>query len=214
MCEYLTRKQLIEPRNVIEEWIKKVQKDLKKEAGITFAFTPMGSVSRGMVVRKCNEHYFDFDYKLVLQNVPDILVNDCKRIKSLFCCSFDKNKPHGFSDCKDRSQALRSRNSSLGYGLDVVIFIESKGKQYILFNNKNSNGANGKDYQWQVRPEMEKYYERLAKVNGPEMWGFLRNIYLEKRHRHKDDDDPAKKASYQLFNEAVVETLRFFKIPL
>ena len=59
---------------------------------------------------------------------------------------------------------------------------------------------------------MKKYCERLALIKGAKMWNYLRDIYKEKRHKHKDDQQPNKKKSYQLLNEAVVETLEAFGI--
>lgn len=213
MCEYVKRKELIDPRIVVEEWIKRVQSIIKEEAGITFTFEPIGSAKRGMVVRKCNENYFDFDYKLVLQKIPNVLVKDCKTIKSLFKRAFDSNKPFGFCDCRDRSQSLRTRNNDARFGLDIVIFKVSNGNEYILFNNKDSNNANNNDYQWQIRPENKKYRERFEKINGSEMWEYLRKIYLNDRCKYKDDQNDSKKAAYQIFNDAVVKTLEHFKIP-
>ena len=59
---------------------------------------------------------------------------------------------------------------------------------------------------------MNKYRERLSLVEGLEMWEYLRKVYKKKRHNHKDDVEPNKKKSYQLLNEAVVETLKHFGI--
>lgn len=76
---------------------------------------------------------------------------------------------------------------------------------------KDTNGANNEDYEWAIRKDMNKYRERLSLVEGPEMWNYLRNIYKNKRHKHMHDQEP-KKHSYQLLNEAVVETLVAFGI--
>ena len=214
MCDYVKKGELIEPRKNLIKWINKVQKDIKKNHKITFSYEPMGSAKRKMVVRKCNEDYFDFDYRLIIQKVPDDLIDNCKELKDIFRYSFNNNKPSGFCDCKDRSQSLRTKNVDDGYGLDITIFRKESDNFYILFNNKDSNDANNKDYEWQIRSEMNKFRERYKKIKGSVMWTFLRGRYLEKRHNHKDDNYPSKKASYQLFNDAVVETLQHFGISI
>lgn len=59
---------------------------------------------------------------------------------------------------------------------------------------------------------MKNYRERLNLIEGPEMWDYFRKVYKKKRHDHKNDVEPNKKKSYQLLNEAVVDTLKHFGI--
>lgn len=212
MCDYVSKSELENPRDILEDWIKDAQDDLKDQYGITFSFGPTGSVSRNMVVRKCNMDYFDLDYILYLQKCPDNILRNCKKLKNAFRKAFDDNRPNGFSHCEDSTQALTTKNHDEGYGYDIIIFNEFSDGYYVLYNNKNKNGNNNNDYEWQKRSEMNKYHERLALIKGTNMWNYLREIYLDKRHKHKDDKESNKKASYQLFNEAVVETLDHFKI--
>ena len=118
----------------------------------------------------------------------------------------------GFKDLKDRSQSLRTKNLSLGYGFDIIITrFDEDNNFYLLYNKKDSNDANNEDYSWLPRKDMAKYRERIKQISGPVMWNKLRDIYLNKRHDHKDDNSIDKKKSYQLFNESVVETLTIFK---
>lgn len=210
MCDFVSKKYCKEPRKTLLDWIYDVQKYLKKKQ-ITFQYEAMGSAKRNMVIRKCNEDYFDLDYRLILQNVPEELENECKELKNLFRNAFDNNKPDGFKNCEDSTQSLTIKNDESTYGYDITIFKKKKGKMYILYNKKNTNDANNNDYQWEVRSDMSKYHERYKKIKGSDMWNYLRNTYKEKRHDHKDDQEP-KKAAYQLFNEAVVDTLKHFNV--
>lgn len=214
MCDYVNKNELIEPREIFGEWISNVQCEIKKEYGITFSYNPIGSGSRNMVIRRCDNDYFDLDFQIVMQSIPDDMDwdGDCKEIKDIFRNTFNKYKPQGFKDCKDRSQSLRTKNLNLGFGFDIIITcFDNNNNFYILFNKKDTNGANNEDYEWAIRKDMNKYRERLSLVEGPEMWNYLRNIYKNKRHKHMHDQEP-KKHSYQLLNEAVVETLVAFEI--
>ena len=214
MCDYVNKNKLIEPRKIFSEWISKVQREVRDKYKITFSYNLIGSGSRNMVIRRCDNDYFDLDFQIVMQTIPDDMDwdDDCKKFKNIFRNTFNKCKPQGFKDCKDRSQSLRTKNLKLGFGFDIIITcFDNKGNFYILFNKKDTNDANNEDYEWAVRKDMNKYRERLSLVEGPEMWNFLRNIYKNKRHKHMHDQEP-KKHSYQLLNEAVVETLVAFGI--
>lgn len=214
MCDYVNKNELNEPREIFSEWISNVQSEIKKEYGITFSYNPIGSGSRNMVIRRCDNDYFDLDFQIVMQSIPDDMDwnGDCKEIKDIFRNTFNKYKPQGFKDCKDRSQSLRTKNLNLGFGFDIIITcFDNNDNFYILFNKKDTNGANNEDYEWAIRKDMNKYRERIKLVEGLEMWNYLRSIYKDKRHKHMHDQEP-KKHSYQLLNEAVVETLVAFGI--
>ena len=214
MCEYVYINELKDLKKKFKTLINKVHKYLRKNYKITFSCIPIGSGKRNMVIKQCNKNYFDLDFQIVLQSVPDEYnSNDsCKALKDLFRSVFDKFKLPGFSDCEDSTQALTIKNVKSGYGFDIVITkYDSNANFYILYNKKSTNAANNKDYEWAIRSKMNKYQERLKCVKGVEMWQYLRDIYLKKRHEHKDDNNANKKKSYQLLNEAVVETLKHFK---
>ena len=215
MCDYVNKKELIGPRETFNNWIGSVQKYIKKNYKITFSYCPIGIGSRNMVIRKCNEDYFDLDFQIVMQSIPSNYNwnKDCKKFKDIFRNAFDKFKPKGFSFCEDSTQALTTKNNNKGYGFDIIITTyDDDDNFYILYNKKNTNNANNEDYEWAIRKDMKNYRERLNLIKGPEMWDYLRKVYKKKRHDHKDDVEPNKKKSYQLLNEAVVDTLKHFGI--
>ncbi len=211
MCDYVKKKSLKEPRKIFNDWINKVQKYIKKEYKITFSFLPIGSGSRNMVIKKCNEDYFDLDFQIVIQHMPSHynLSKNCKELKNIFRKTFDEFKPKGFGHCEDSTQALTTKNSDKKYGFDIII-TRCDGDFYILYNKKNTNNANNEDYEWVKRKDIRKYREKLNSIRGPEMWNYLREDYKNKRHIHKNDSEPNKKKSYQLLSEAVVETINHF----
>lgn len=213
MCDYVNENELIEPRKIFSEWISNVQSEIREEYGITFSYNPIGSGSRNMVIRRCDNDYFDLDFQIVMQSIPNNynLKRDCKKFKDIFRTTFDKFKPKGFSFCEDSTQALTTKNINKGYGFDIIITVYDDNFN-ILYNKKNTNNANNEDYEWAKRKDMNKYRKRLNLVDGPEMWEYLRKVYKKNRHNHKDDVEPNKKKSYQLLNESVIDTLKYFGI--
>lgn len=142
MCDYVNKNELNEPREIFSEWISNVQSEIKKEYGITFSYNPIGSGSRNMVIRRCDNDYFDLDFQIVMQSIPDDMDwdGDCKEFKDIFRNTFNKYKPQGFKDCKDRSQSLRTKNLNLGFGFDIIITcFDNNDNFYILFNKKDTN---------------------------------------------------------------------------
>lgn len=215
MCDYVNKNELIEPRKIFSEWISNAQSEIREEYGITFSYNPIGSGSRNMVIRRCDNDYFDLDFQIVMQSIPNNYNwnRDCKEFKDIFRTTFDKFKPKGFSFCEDSTQALTTKNINKRYGFDIIITTyDEDGNFYILYNKKNTNNANNEDYEWAKRKDMNKYRKRLSLVEGPEMWEYLRKVYKKKRHDHKDDVESNKKKSYQLLNESVVDTLKHFGI--
>ena len=98
------------------------------------------------------------------------------------------------------------------YGFDVIIIRKDNDEKYILCNKKNTNencNGNNNDYCWEIRSNDLKFYERMKKIKDADKWEFLRNNYLNKRHKFKDYID---KKSFQILNESVVETLEEFNI--
>ena len=144
MCDYVKSKKLEVPRDTFNNWINSVQKYIKKNYKITFSHTPIGSGSRNMVIRKCNEDFFDLDFQIVMQSIPNNYNwnRDCKEFKDIFRTTFDKFKPKGFSFCEDSTQALTTKNINKGYGFDIIITTyDEDGNFYILYNKKNTNNS-------------------------------------------------------------------------
>lgn len=213
MCKYVDDSELQGlggPKDTFHHWITDVHRSLRKK-GIRFDCNLIGSGSRNMVVRNCNEDgYYDLDFQIVLTKYPVDM--KAKTIKDNFRTAFNNNKPAGFKDMRDRTQSLRTKDLNRGYGYDVIITkFDDDGSFYILYNDKDDNSANNFDYSWKPRKEMNKYRERFEKVKSDsKMYEHLRKKYLKKRHDYKDDTSPSKKKAYQILNEAVVETLKDF----
>lgn len=205
MCDYVSKKNLSYPKKVFINWINKVQKEVKSNYGLTFSFLPIGSGSRNMVIKKCNENYFDLDYQIVLQKKGNLDINNCKKIKIVIRLAFDNNKPFDdFINCEDSTQALTIINLNQRYGFDIIITYKHKDDYYILRNNKNSNYNNNNDYEWAKQSSLKEFRKKIDMINGPKMWNKLRDNYKNKRHKYKNNNS---KKSYQILNESLSEIL-------
>ncbi len=213
MCRYITAAELSNKKQLFINWITYVQKELRTK-GYRFSYRPIGSGKRNMVVKLCNSNYYDLDYQIIIEKIPNTYDwnGNVKDIKDDFREAFDNNKPKGFSCCEDSTQALQTKKLSIGFGYDIILTTyDNSGNFFILYNKKNTNNANNNDYSWMIRKNMNNYRNKLNKISGSEMWNYLREIYLDKRHKHKDDQENKIKA-YQLLNEAVNETLIHFNV--
>ena len=212
MCKYITKKELKEPKKILNDWILRVQKAIKKEYKITFSFNLIGSGKRNLVIKSCNSNWFDLDCQLVIRKMPKEfnLKSNAKKVKDIFRRAFDKEKLDDFSYCEDSTQAITSKNERGKYSFDIILTYYEKDELFILRNDKNSNNANSKDYKWAQKGDMKKFHENYKKISGSDMWNYLRNLYINKRHSYKDNIDSSRKKSYQILNESVNETLNHF----
>lgn len=215
MCRYLTKNELKEAKGVFIEWVTKVQSKIKKENNIYFSVESIGSGRRNMVIQQCNRDSFDLDYQITLTRLPQALKKqlskNAKEINYLFKNTFDELRPNGFDYCDDSTQALTTLNSEKHYGYDITItYVDNCGVRYILYNKKDTNNANNKDYYWAKKADMSNDGKNYLKVVRSKHYGYLRDLYKNERHKHKYDVEPNKMKSYQILNEAVVNTLKHF----
>lgn len=214
MCDYIPKRNLNDDKQLFQSWVNEVHGIMKKEHGITFTHILIGSGKRNLVIKKCNEKKYDLDYQLTIQKVPKNIKfdRDAKQIKYWFKDAFDRTKPEGFKDCEDSKQALTAKCIDGKFGYDIIIVrYDEKENFRILYNKKNTNGANNNDYCWQEKSDMKRHRENFAQIRGAEMWNYLRKNYKDKRHDYKDKND---KKSYQILNESVNETLDHFGIDI
>ena len=128
-------------------------------------------------------------------------------MKLLFIKEFDKSVTRrGFKNCEDSARAITIKkvdfeNSKILQAYDVVILDEREYGYYILTNHKKE-----KYYNYEKLPDTENHTENEKKIKGAEMWNYLRKIYLAKKENNTED-----KKSFQIFNEAVNETLVYFR---
>ena len=75
MCDYVNKNELKCPKEVFKKMINSVQDYIRKQYKITFSYRPIGSGSRNMVIRKCNQNFFDLDYQWFRYTLTLLLLN-------------------------------------------------------------------------------------------------------------------------------------------
>ena len=155
------------------------------------------------------------DYKL---DKKDNIINlDCIIENDGSICSnpFDNKSPiQRINEYDDITSIdiIYTDNSSNNYCVswydDGYYHIQSSNKnQYskILRYNKNKKYE---EYVFEPLPDMTDAIERYKQIHGNDMWNYLRDCYYNKKTKNADTN----KKSFQLLNEAVMETLQYFKI--
>lgn len=197
--EYVTRREFSPINQNFQLIINQVHKEMKQH-GITFQHELIGSGSRRLVTRISGGNTgYDFDYNLVIQQVPDEF--SPKKIKNLFRESFRRAlRNTKYKDPEDSTSVLTikmidSKNSRIIHSFDIALtFCSEDGEKYIR-NNKNGS------YTWEYR-KCKVFNQELVEeikdfyVDG---WGLIYEEYLDLKNNNRDSN----KHSYNLYVEAV-----------
>lgn len=198
--QFVTKSELAPYKELFMNVFHEVQKECRKQYGLTFNFNLVGSAKRNMVVRHHNKG-FDLDYQLFLQKNKKGLTE--RQIKNILKILFDKYFPSDFNNCEDSTSAITIKKvlkDKIEIGYDIVI-LKSTGNICEIIRRK------GQEYFWNELPDTKNYISNLSKIKGP-LWARLKNIYGQKimqKHYGKRYQD---KKSFQILNEAINEVLK------
>lgn len=198
--QFVTKSELAPYKELFMNVFHEVQKECRKQYGLTFNFNLVGSAKRNMVVRHHNKG-FDLDYQLFLQKNKKGLTE--RQIKNILKILFDKYFPSDFNNCEDSTSAITIKKvlkDKIEIGYDIVI-LKSTGNICEIIRRK------GQEYFWNELPDTKNYISNLSKIKGP-LWARLKNIYgqkiVQKHYGQKYQD----KKSFQILNEAINEVLK------
>lgn len=198
--QFVAKSEVAPYKQIFLDAFYKVQKECRKQHGLTFNFNLVGSAKRNMVVRHHNKG-FDLDYQLFLQKNKQGLTE--RQIKNILKILFDKYFPSDFNNCEDSTSAITIKKvlkDKIEIGYDIVI-LKSTGNICEIIRRK------GQEYFWNELPDTKNYISNLSKIKGP-LWARLKNIYgqkiVQKHYGQKYQD----KKSFQILNEAINEVLK------
>jgi hypothetical protein len=198
--QFVAKSEVAPYKQIFLDAFYKVQKECRKQHGLTFNFNLVGSAKRNMVVRHHNKG-FDLDYQLFLQKNKKGLTE--RQIKNILKILFDKYFPSDFNNCEDSTSAITIKKvlkDKIEIGYDIVI-LKSTGNICEIIRRK------GQEYFWNELPDTKNYISNLSKIKGP-LWARLKNIYgqkiVQKHYGQKYQD----KKSFQILNEAINEVLK------
>ncbi len=200
MGKFVSRSEVAPYIDIFEKAIKKIRQDCKAE-GITFTHRLVGSAKRNLIVRHFNKG-FDCDYQIIIQKNKKSKTE--KELKRVFIRLFDKYIPNEFDYCEDSTSAITiikkdGNHSRRIMSYDIVLLQERNGLQIIR--------RQGDNYEWNSLPKLKNYSKDIREIKGKEMWEDLRERYYKKKINAMENPSQSKKA-FQLFHEAVMETLR------
>lgn len=205
--EYVPKSEVRPYIKLFEEVFREIQKELKKNNGLTFSFALVGSAKRNLVVRHHNKG-FDCDYQLYLQKNKQKLSGE--EIKKLLMEKFDEKMPNEFDFCEDSTSSITikkkiTKQSKIEFSYDIVIMDLYEDASYIL--RKNGSGQ----YVWNQLPDFTSFDDDYSQIKGTDMWEDLKQRYYNKITAKNNGSPKYKdKKSFQLLHQAVKETLSRF----
>ena len=205
--EYVPKSEVRPYKELFEDVFREIQKELKKNNGLTFSFALVGSAKRNLVVRHHNNG-FDCDYQLYLQKNKQELSEE--EIKKLLMEKFDEKMPNEFDFCEDSTSSITikkkiTKQSKIEFSYDIVIMNLYENVSLIL--RKNGSGQ----YVWNQLPDFTSFDDDYSRIEGADMWEDLRQCYYDKKIAKNNGSPKYKdKKSFQLLHQAVKETLSRF----
>ena len=195
--QFVTKSELAPYKELFMNVFHEVQKECRKQYGLTFNFNLVGSAKRNMVIRHHNKG-FDLDYQLFLQKNKQDLSE--KEIKTILIKLFRKYFPQEFNRREDSTSAITIKKvfkDKIEIGYDIVI-LKSTGNVCEIIRRK------GQEYFWNELPDTKNYISNLSKIKGA-LWPTLKNVYGQKIIQKHYDKSYQDKKSFQILNEAIQE---------
>ena len=212
--EYVNKNEYRPVREELELIIRKAQKILKKETGITFQFELIGSGSKHLITRVVGGNKgFDFDYNIIL--------NDPAEENKIWNADFARKE---FTKALDKAiegtQYDHPQNSSVAVTIKVKDTKKSKIRHSCDFAIVYYPGDEDDGYKfaklnlgtskctWEIRKHTKQYRYKLNwlkdKVDG--YWNDIRDEYLTLKNKNND----INKHSFQLFYEALNNVFDYY----
>ena len=206
-CKYVSKKEVKDYKQIMEDTNKKVRADLKEEYKRSCNSMLVGSAKRNLVVKKGKSHY-DVDYQFLFTSP---VYDDEDKIKPYDLKEFVRSK---FEEHLGEDYSVKMSTSVITICLkadegkhaiksfDVALIRESDNK---ILRGKSNNKSN--DYvRWELLPK-SRYYERREEINGTKMWKDFRDIFKDKKCKNMDEEKDAQKPTFSLYLETIKETL-------
>ncbi len=199
----ITKKQSRPAREYADTLIKGLHESLKNK--YVFEVHLVGSASWNTIIKIKNK-LWDIDYQIRLskysKEYKGVQSFDPNEIKKDFLRYFEilfKQK-NGFK-VENSTTSITIINKNSGYSFDFVII--KNGKQIIRRNNNDGSGKN--TYTWNQLPKYNKAYDKFKKLSPIEKEELIEKRILPRKEKEmqKNDGDPTKKSSYEIFIEEI-----------
>ena len=209
--ERVTKKQSSEARKFAKVVLNYLHNELSDK--YTFAERLVGSAQWNTIL-KDSKGFWDIDYQLLLtSNSEEYLKNGLKnatKIKNdFFNClnKFFKNNKN--FRVENSTTAVTIINLTDKYSYDfVIIRLFPQNREIIRRNNKRNSSIN--EFTWNQLPKFNDAYKKLDKLSPFEKQDLIENYVLPRKviEKRKNDNDPSKKSSCEVFIEEVNNYVR------
>lgn len=209
--ERVTKKQSSEARKFAKEVLNSLHNKLRDK--YTFAERLVGSAQWNTIL-KDSKGFWDIDYQLLLtSNSKEYLKNGLKnatKIKNDFFNylneAFKNNKNFRVENSTTAVTLINLRDK---YSYDfVIIRLFPQNEEIIRRNNKRNSNIN--EFTWNQLPKFNDAYKKLDKLSPFEKQDLIENYVLPRKviEKRKNDNDPSKKSSCEVFIEEVNNYVR------
>lgn len=185
--------------------MEQIARKLRSKYKMKVSILPIGSQKVNLITKN-EQGVFDLDYNLLLGHLPEVFLNNPKRLKDVIRGWCDMIINREYTNCgKDSTSSLkyifRKKDGSMTFTMDIGIIASVKNRKPLrLIYDKPSNA-----YIWN---EMTMKYDIMNKnINLLRKEGKaneLRDIYLAKKNDSKYRD----RKSAQILLETVNELMR------
>ena len=212
MYEYVPEEEYVPYIEKVETGLAKLKMAVKRELEIE-KFKLIGSAGMRFVTRQEGDKAFDLDFDIFISKADERFSGNLGGLKSFLKSKLDMILPNILGvyvkDGRDSSSAI-TYNAYKGwwdkdklFSIDICIFIKNaEGRYLMLYHDKKSE-----QYILNIRKRKSLVDEanKLRSITKHHLTIRLRNRYLKKKNK-----DPQGKLSWQLFKEAIDETLQAY----
>ena len=199
--DYVSWEKAAPYKKELNETIKKVQIEVRKD--FTFQFTFIGSSKRERNMITCDPKTnkgFDFDINVKVNNDEDYKP---KEIRDILREAFNRvARNYGYSNCEDSTRVLTIKckdrqQSRILHSCDFAIVRDRGGRQQYIRYNKRL-----KTYTWEFQTQSYRDLEKRAnalKTGGH--WNEVRKIYIQKKNSNTNSDKRSRSLYAETINE-------------
>lgn len=207
----VTKNQSSKARVFAKEVLNYLHNELSDK--YTFAERLVGSAQWNTIL-KDDKGFWDIDYQLLLaKNSKEYKNNELKnptKIKNdFFNCLNEVYKDDKNFKVENSTTAVTLINLRDKYSYDfVIIRLFPQNKEIIRRNNKRNSSIN--EFTWNQLPKFNDAYKKIAKLSPQEKQDLIENYVLPRKviEKRKNDNDPSKKSSCEVFIEEVNNYVR------
>ena len=208
-CEFVTKKEIKEYREIMRKIFPKIQKKVKEKYGKSFSYMMVGSAKRNLVVQKGKDSW-DIDYQIQLLS-PKFDEINAGELKTYISEMFQKYMPEYSSTMSTSVITIHPKHKDKQHpdvSFDIAIIKNNKktGDKEILRGKKVDE--NSKDnIKWELLGDSKKLYEKRYKIKGSEKWKIFRNKFRKLKCDNIEKEKDKQIPTFSIYLISIKETL-------